>query len=146
MGDGRDDRTARLGFQRGADLSFVAKLWAAPASVAGIVLSPFFDDHYIVRGVLLCEGARWPRRLGWKYRAITFGHVVLAVDDLDPEIMNHEMVHVGQYERWGVLFFPAYVASGIAAKARGGSFYRDNHFECQARGEPGKMLGVDPQH
>ncbi len=83
----------------------------------------------------MCEGARWPRRLGWRYRAITFGHVVLAVDDLDKATMDHELVHVEQYERWGVLFFPAYVASGLAAKARGGSFYKDNPFERKARRE-----------
>lgn len=90
----------------------------------------------------MCEGARWPRLLGWRYRAITFGHVVLAVDELDLETMDHEMVHVAQYERWGVAFFPAYLAAGLTARARGGSFYRDNHFERQARGESEKGLGV----
>ena len=83
--------------------------------------------------VLICEGAYWPRRLGWKYRAITFGHVILVVGDLDEATLAHELVHVRQYGTWGPFFIPAYiVASGIAA-GRGAHPYRDNHFERQAR-------------
>ena len=107
-------------------------LWAAPASLVGIVLSPFFDGRFVTRGVVLCEGARWPRKLGWRYRAITFGHVVLAVDELDGETMRHELVHVEQYERWGVFFFPAYALAALAAAFRGGHPYRDNRFERAA--------------
>jgi hypothetical protein len=43
---------------------------------------------------------------------MTFGHVVVgasakALDDT----RTHERVHIRQYERWGPLFVPAYVAS-----------------------------------
>lgn len=86
-----------------------------------------------MRGILLCEGAAWPRRLGWPFRAITFGHVVLAVDELDLRTLRHELEHVRQYERWGLFLLPAYVAATLTACLRGGHHYRDNAFEVAAR-------------
>jgi hypothetical protein len=75
------------------------------------------------RAVLLKGGAR----------AITFGHVVLAVDCEALEATRaHERVHVAQYERWGPLFIPAYVASSLVAWLRGGNPYLDNRFEREA--------------
>lgn len=96
-------------------------------------MAPFFRRRRAHGGVLLCEGASWPRKLGWRHRAITFGHVVLSVDEVDDELLEHELVHVGQYERWGVLLWPAYALASLWAKLRGGDAYRDNHFEKQAR-------------
>lgn len=108
-------------------------LWAAPWSLLGAALAPFFSRRVVVRGVLLAEGASWPRRLGWRYRAITFGHVVLSTDELDQDTLDHEMVHVAQYERWGPLFLPLYGLASLLARARGGHHYRDNPFEVAAR-------------
>jgi hypothetical protein len=108
-------------------------LWAAPGSLVGLVLAPFFRRRFIRRGVLLCEGATWPRKLGWRYRAITLGHVVLAVDELDDHTFRHELVHVRQYEHWGPLYMPAYVLASVIALVRGGHLYRDNRFEAAAR-------------
>ena len=112
------------------------RLWAGIWSLAGLLLAPFFRRRSICRGVLLCEGASWPRRLGWRYRAITFGHVVLGVDELDPATLDHELVHVRQYERWGPLFVPAYLGAAVVARLRGGNAYRDNAFEVAARLNP----------
>ena len=109
------------------------RLWAGVWSLVGLALAPFFRRRFVSRGVLLCEGASWPRKLGWRYRAITFGHVVLAVDELDPETMRHELVHVRQYERWGPLFVPVYLLAGLATGLRGRHPYRDNPFERAAR-------------
>ena len=51
--------------------------------------------------------------------------------------MDHELVHVRQYERWGPLFVPAYVGAAIVARIRGGRAYADNPFEIAAReGKP----------
>ena len=111
-------------------------IWAGLWSLLGLGLAPFFRRRSVCRGVLLCEGAEWPRRLGWRYRAITFGHVVLAIDELDPATLEHELVHVRQYERWGPLLWPAYLAASIWARMRGGGAYWDNHFERAARGAP----------
>lgn len=110
-----------------------ARLWAAPASLAGTALAPFFRRRSIVRGVLLCEGAAWPRRLGWPFRAITLGHVVLSVDELEVRTLRHELEHVRQYERWGPVYFPAYLAASVAAVVKGAHYYRDNAFEIAAR-------------
>ena len=111
----------------------IAKLWAAPCSAVGLFLSLFFRRRFVTRGVVVAEGASWPRRLGWRYRAITFGHVILCVDELDTRTLEHELVHVRQYERWGPIFFLAYPLASLGAVARGGGPYRDNPFEVEAR-------------
>lgn len=108
-------------------------LWASPWSVVGSALALFFRRRYVVRGVLLAEGAGWPRRLGWRYRAITLGHVVLSIDDLDLDTLEHELVHVRQYERWGPLFVPAYALASLRTLLQRKHHYRDNPFEVAAR-------------
>lgn len=108
-------------------------LWAGPWSLLGLLLAPFFHRRRVVDGVLVCEGATWPRRLGWRYRAITFGHVVLSSDELDAATLAHERAHVRQYERWGALFVPAYLVAALVAVLRGRHHYRENPFEIAAR-------------
>ena len=108
--------------------------WAAPWSVVGLLLAPFFRSRRWIHGALLCEGASWPRRLGWRYRAITLGHVILCVDRIDDRVLAHELVHVRQYERWGPFFIPAYAFASLWTRARGRSAYADNPFELAARG------------
>lgn len=107
--------------------------WAAPWSAVGLLLAPFFRSRRWTQGVLLCEGASWPRRLGWRYRAITFGHVILCVDRADDALLAHELVHVRQYERWGPFFIPAYAVAAMWTRARGRGAYADNPFELAAR-------------
>ena len=108
-------------------------LWAAPGTLLGLLLAPFFKRRSVVHHVLLCEGASWVRRLGWRYRAMTLGHVVLCVDDIGDEVLDHELVHVRQWERWGPAFLVAYPLATLAALARGKHYYRDNRFEVEAR-------------
>lgn len=68
------------------------------------------------------------------FRAIALGHVIIAVGRQELEQLRaHERVHVQQYERWGVLFFIAYAASGVWQLVHGRSAYWNNHFEVQAR-------------
>jgi hypothetical protein len=122
----------------------VAKyLWAAPASVLGVVLGVLGiaagGRLSIHTGVLEAEG----RLLAWALTyltvleggaaAITFGHVVLARDAALLEwTRSHERVHVRQYERWGPLFIPLYLAASAWALACGRDPYRDNVFEREA--------------
>lgn len=65
--------------------------------------------------------------------AVTFGHVVLA---RNRELLNacraHELVHVRQYERWGLLFVPAYLSCWALLWLVGKHPYFDNPFERQA--------------
>lgn len=68
--------------------------------------------------------------------AITFGHTVLArtQDDLDHS-REHELVHVRQYERWGLFFVPAYLGCSLWLMLRGKHAYWDNPFEREAYGQ-----------
>jgi hypothetical protein len=127
----------------------VAKLlWAAPCSVIGLLLAAVpialggkavwtdgalevtYREHHASCGKLA-------RAL--PFRGIVFGHVILAVTDEElRRIGPHERVHVEQYERWGLLFFPAYGLSSLWQLLRGRSPYRDNAFEVQARERSGE--------
>ncbi|MDQ4065666.1 MAG: hypothetical protein M3161_06430 [Actinomycetota bacterium] len=108
-------------------------VWAGPWTLLGLLLAPFFRARRIVEGVLVCEGAAWPRRVGWGYRAITLGHVVLATETLDDATLRHELAHVAQYERWGASFVPVYLLVSLFQIVRGRHHYRDNPFEIAAR-------------
>ncbi len=126
--------------------------WAMPASAIGLLVGAL--------ALLLGARARWVEGTlevggghlgGWadaaperaRFAAVTLGHVIVGVDDLALSgCRAHERVHVRQYERWGVFFFPAYAIAGLRELARGGDPYRDNYFEREARGElglPGKL-------
>ena len=118
-------------------------LWAAPATAVGLLA--LLAAHAggartrLVGGTLEVSGScvkkaveRLPRCL--QFHAITFGHVIIGVDDGQlAACREHERVHVRQYERWGLLFFPLYAASSLVEFVRGGDPYWDNHFERQAR-------------
>ena len=117
-------------------------LWAAPITLVGIAIAIAAWPRArvaIVDGVIEVQGPwlRWalhhlvPLRGGAS--AITFGHVVLACDQAALDFTRaHERVHVRQYERWGALFVPAYLAAGLWAALRGGHAYFDNPFEREA--------------
>jgi hypothetical protein len=108
-------------------------LWAGTGSLVGLVLLATVRRRGVREGVVVGEGADWPRRLGWSYGAITLGHVVLAVGEIDEATFEHELVHVRQWERWGALLFVAYPLASLAAVLTGGHHYADNVFERRAR-------------
>ena len=122
----------------------LARAWAAPCSALGMLLGlavMLWGGRVQVRaGAVEFAGgslgrlvARLPAPFG--FSAITFGHVVLAVDAATLDAVRaHEQVHVRQYERWGIFFFPAYVLSSLVQLARGRRPYLDNHFEREAYG------------
>ncbi|MEQ1910489.1 MAG: hypothetical protein ABMA15_16840 [Vicinamibacterales bacterium] len=117
-------------------------LWATPATllgVAAIVAGCRRARVRVVDGVVEAHGPA----IAWGLRHLTFiehgaaaltlGHVVLGVDATSLEWTRaHERVHVRQYEAWGPLFLPAYVAFSIWARVRGKHFYFDNPFEVEA--------------
>lgn len=120
-------------------------LWALPVSALGGMLALLArvsggSLHY-VDGVLEASGG-WPAiwlAHGFPYcgpaAAITLGHVVLGIsNEALSATRAHERVHVGQYERWGILFLLLYPLASALAWMRGGHPYLDNLFERQARG------------
>lgn len=79
------------------------------------------------------------------FSAITMGHVILGLDAaiLD-SVRAHEQVHVRQYERWGLLFGPAYLLSSLVQLLRGRRPYLDNVFERQAYREAASSVRAHP--
>jgi hypothetical protein len=118
-------------------------VWAAPCSLVGLALGAVLlaagAQARIVRGALeiayrpSVDGCgHFARRL--RYRAITFGHVILGVTGCElAGAREHEHVHVAQYERWGPLFFLAYPLAGFWQWIAGRDAYWDNPFEVEAR-------------
>jgi hypothetical protein len=67
--------------------------------------------------------------------AMTLGHCVIARTQADLDhSRSHELVHVAQYERWGPLFIPAYLACSGWMWLSGRDPYHDNPFEKEAFG------------
>ena len=124
-------------------MRLVRYLWAGPATCAGLLLATLglLGGGRVTRhtGVLEAEG----RLLAWGLlhltlpdrgvSAITFGHVVLGANRAALEATRaHERVHVRQYERWGPLFIPLYLAASLWAAVSGRDAYYDNAFEREA--------------
>ncbi|MBM3116933.1 hypothetical protein [Jeongeupia naejangsanensis] len=112
-------------------------LWAAPCSALGLLLAMpallLGGKAQIRHGVLevAVPGTEYMRR---RLGAITFGHVVLGGSKATlAQLRTHELEHVRQYERWGVVFLLAYPASSLIQLCRGRHPYWSNHFEVQAR-------------
>jgi len=125
-----------------ATLRLLRYLWAAPYTAVGLVLGALaalfgatarahFGVVEVFGGRIGALLARLPEPL--RFSAMTLGHVILAVDrSALVQLRAHERVHVRQYERWGLLFVPAYVLSSLVQLLRGRNPYRENHFERQA--------------
>ena len=65
--------------------------------------------------------------------ALTLGHVILGSNtQVLNSLRTHEHVHVRQYERWGLIFVPAYLANSLWQLLHGRHVYRDNCFEREA--------------
>ena len=117
-------------------------IWAAPATTVGLALAVIAcalgATIRFKQGVLEVAGGRLARAASMmpcslRLSAITFGHVVIGVShSLLDEERAHEHEHVRQYEHWGILFFPLYVASSAVQLLRGRHPYRHNRFERQA--------------
>ena len=116
--------------------------WAFPATAVGLALLLIacvagatvvtIDGTIEVGGGHIARLiARLPRCM--RFNAITFGHVVMGIDhEALAQCRSHERVHVRQYERWGILFFPLYLGSSLVQLLRGRNPYWHNHFEQEA--------------
>ena len=120
-----------------------AYVWVAPVTLVGLVVALLAlaggARARWVEGQLEVAGAHRLRRVGrWPhvrhFAAITLGHVILGRDHATlARWRRHEQVHVRQYERWGLLFWPLYLGASGWVWWRGGEAYRDNPFEIEAR-------------
>jgi hypothetical protein len=119
-------------------------LWAAPATLLGLSLVPIAllqgGSCRLVDGVIEAHGGIITRLLyrglpwvGTGGAAMTLGHVVWGYNQTClNQSRAHERVHVAQYERWGPLFIPLYLAATLVAYLRGLDPYLDNPFEQEA--------------
>lgn len=117
-------------------------LWAAPATLVGLAFAALAlaggARARWIEGALEVGGGRARAAIlrlpeGLRFGAITFGHVIIGLDaEVLERVRSHEQVHVRQYERWGLLFFPLYLGSSLWQLLRGRDPYRDNRFEREA--------------
>ena len=120
-------------------------VWASPLTVFGLLLALPVILHrghvQIVRGHTFAILARGPcadamlrRHPFGAMNAMALGHVVIATHDgLSSRVLVHELAHVRQAERWGLVFPFAYLASSAWAAVRGKDAYWHNRFEIAAR-------------
>lgn len=117
-------------------------LWASPYSLLGLAIGGLGillggKGRFRDGAVEFYEGftAWFVRRLppGPTTAGFTLGHVILGQNGNDLQrVGKHERVHVRQFERWGPLMGPAYLASSLWVWIRGRDAYRDNPFEIEA--------------
>ena len=118
----------------------LAVVWAAPASVLGLVLGLL---ALVSGGVLRRCGrvieihgglaAKFLESFPGEPIAMTLGHTVVGRTAAALDITRqHELVHVRQYERWGPLLIPSYLACSLGLWLVGRDPYRENPFEKQA--------------
>ncbi len=121
-------------------------LWASPATLLGLVvvgLTALTRGHVqTVSGTI----EAWGGFSTWFFRHVvrralvmTVGHVIIGTDEESvSRYRRHERVHVRQYEKWGPLFIPLYLAASVRAWMQGKHYYRDNVFELEAEGRSQK--------
>lgn len=116
--------------------------WPLPWSLAGLLLAlPALAGGKLqwrrlgdTGALFACGGLTgWLLARSW-IGAITIGHLVLARDTATLErTLAHELAHVRQYERWGLLFPFLYLWASWQAWRAGGRAYWDNCYEVEAR-------------
>lgn len=114
-------------------LRALGHVWALPGTFLGLLLgATTLKRPTVRRGILVFSGnggfARLHRKMG--FAAITLGHVVIVNRALDDRLLEHELVHVRQWEMLGPFMFVAYPIASIAG-------YRRNPFETAARRRSG---------
>jgi hypothetical protein len=125
-------------------LKLLRCIWAGPNTVLGCLgalLALYRGRVRIVDGAIEAHGPllelllRCCIPIPGGAAAITLGHVILGVDAAVLEHARaHERVHVRQYETWGPLFIPAYLAASLWMLILGRDAYFDNCFERAAYG------------
>jgi hypothetical protein len=71
--------------------------------------------------------------------AMTIGPLIFSWRVLDPVELAHEVQHVRQWRREGLMYIPRYFAASNAAVKAGKDRYWDNEFEVEARAAADKV-------
>ncbi len=120
-------------------------VWALPLTLFGLLLGiPIVlwrGKMYVIRDTTPAVLIRGPfadylleRHPFGAMCAMAVGHVIIAErQGLTKQILTHELAHVRQGARWGVLFPFAYLAASAWAISRGQDAYWHNVFEVAAR-------------
>lgn len=122
-------------------------IWAFPITVFGLILAlpAMLPRHgriihlrHATTPALLVTGTFADRLLAMhplgNIIGMSIGHVVIVREaHLTYRLLEHELAHVRQAARWGLLFPFAYLMSSLHQACRGRRAYRDNLFEVQAR-------------
>ncbi|MBC7415252.1 MAG: hypothetical protein H7327_09995 [Herminiimonas sp.] len=143
-----DKSVVRAGSLLARLLRLTGVLWALPLSLLGLLL---------VLPVLVAGGSlqRLPGKLFGvpalvvrgragdfllahhpfgAMHAMAIGHIIIANRAArSHRLLAHELEHVAQAARWGVVFPLAYLGASAWALLRGGEVYWDNGFEVAAR-------------
>jgi hypothetical protein len=119
---------------------FLKLLWASPWTLLGLAVGllglvtggkvrrsgPVLEFY---GGAVTRMLARFPNGP----MAMTLGHTIMGASAAALDVSReHEMVHVGQYERWGPAFVPVYLFHSARLWMAGKDAYRDNPFEREA--------------
>ncbi len=125
-------------------LHLLAILWASPYTLLGLALGTLglcTGGAARIRGrVIEFHGGavKWLLQNCFFHdgaMAFTLGHTILGQTDAALDISReHELVHVRQFERWGLLMGPAYVGCSLVLWLTGQRPYYDNPFEQEAFG------------
>lgn len=119
--------------------------WALPLTIAGLLVAlpvlAWRGHAQLIRGrtvALLVRGpfadAMLSRHPFGAMTAMALGHVIIAEHQgLSARVLMHELAHVRQAARWGIIFPFAYLASSAWAGIRGRDAYWHNRFEIAAR-------------
>jgi hypothetical protein len=123
-------------------LRLLAILWASPYTLLGLLVGLvglLTGGHGGIRGRVIefyGGGVQWLLQqffFGEGAMALTLGHTVLGQTEAALDISrDHELVHVGQFERWGPFMGPAYLGCSLILWLMRRRPYRDNPFERQA--------------
>jgi cobalamin biosynthesis protein CobD/CbiB len=117
--------------------TLLSRLWCLPLTAVGYGLRLFTPRCEVLQrqGVTLIYGASTARLLDVAgYAAMAVGEVVFARNRPDVRAhLAHELRHVRQARKWGLLFPLLYLASSLGCVLTGRNAYRDNAFERAAR-------------
>jgi hypothetical protein len=122
--------------------STLKMVWASPWSLWAILVGSLglLTGGHVQRSGRLLEFWGGALPLFLKYfpfvagsPVATFGHVVLGRTQRHLDACRpHQLIHVKQYECWGPLFGPVYVACSVVLWVCGKRPYYDNPFEREA--------------